>query len=171
MKQLPPPNGTGRTVALAALAFAVATIPVVTWWLVGDLSEAGSADYMFKAPAILERHEHLIGRSAALVLVVSLVILLSPVGRKSLKRHDMKTSLPLICLGLVLGPAYRMATAAVKGTNIGGAMAFFYGMAFVAAMLILAVIEYRKGRSSREQGDGRSATYKDPRELDPPRPQ
>ena len=98
---------------------------------------------MFKAPAILERRENLIGGSAALVLIVSLVILLSPVGRQSLKRHHITTAIPLICLGLVLGPAYRMTTAAVKGANIGGAMAFFYGMAFVAAMLILAVIEYR----------------------------
>jgi hypothetical protein len=83
------------------------------------------------------RHEHLIGGFASMVLATSVLIVLSPVERNCLQRRDLRTAIPLACLGLFLGFAHRVTTAAMNGANIGG------GLALVPSMLLLALVQYR----------------------------
>lgn len=107
----------------------------------------GRTDYIFRAD-LVERQEHLIGGFASLMLLCSLLVVLSPVGRQSLQWRDVQTVLPLTFLGVFLGAAYRVTTAAVVGANIGGGLAFLFGIAFVPSMLILAFMHYRQPPAS-----------------------
>jgi len=133
-----------RRAAWTGLSFSLLALPVAAWWLIGDLSEAGGSDYMFRAPPFAEDHEQLIGMLATLVLVGCSVLFLSPARRAALERRDARAAVPLACLGIFLGFAYRVMTAAVGGANIGGGLMFMFGVAFVPSMLLLALVQLRR---------------------------
>lgn len=119
----------------AAIVLGLA-VPVVTWWLIGDLSTArpDDADYVIR-PLVR------ISAGAARVLgIVSLVLAVAAAGWLSWASVHSGFDLrwwsvlgPLLALGMLLGLGWRVFTAGVIGANIGaGLYAFFVGPIILA---------------------------------------
>lgn len=87
---------------------------------------------------------------AASALAASLVVLLSPSGRKAQERAEVKVAAPLLVAGLYVAFTYRVLTAAVTGANIGGGLLILLGVPLVPGMLVLAGVNAWRARHSEE---------------------
>jgi hypothetical protein len=125
-----------RRSEVAALASIAAASPVLTWWLVGDLSEperAGGLDYLFEPLPLSSTQENLIVGTAAVASVASAAVLILRLHRHQVRYVDVRVLVPLVLIGFYCGISWRTVTAGVHGANIGG------GLALLALPLVLLV--------------------------------
>jgi hypothetical protein len=113
-----------RSDALAGTAMIVMA-PVVAWWVVRDLSEEvdpSNANYMIRPLSLSAATELTIGICGSALAAAAVGVLLVATFRGRVEPRWWRFALPLVGLGLYAGVAYRIATAAVIGANIGGGM-------------------------------------------------
>lgn len=117
----------------------VLTVPVVVWWLLGDLSriEPGGSDQIIAVPALDPNVERAFGVVAVVVLMLSCFAL----WRMCARRHD---SAWFGVLGRLAGASTllaglgRVVTAKTPGANIGGGMIGFVGLFLVLYLVARA---------------------------------
>lgn len=120
-------------------------MPMVVWWLVGDLSEP-NGDLRVITPIMVgpgvERFFRLV---SAAVFVWSGAALASAGGRYLSNAARRRVLVQALMLGAVAGGAGRIVTAAVGGGgNIGGGILFFFG---TPVMLYAIVRTVQRARS------------------------
>ena len=110
----------------ALVAFAV---PVVVWWLVGDLSriEPGGSDQIISFRGFDQGVEMAVGVVALVVLTVASLVLWISCARR-LDRGWFGLLARLVAAGALLAVLVRIATAKTSGANIGGGMILFGGI-------------------------------------------
>ena len=134
---------------VAALTLIVAS-PLATWWVIGINPAYAKSndpsinpddwDYLIKPPKIDPTLERLTGITAATIAVAALVVL---IGNAKKGRIDWRWRGPILAMalvGVILGIAARVMTAAVIGANIGGGLMILFGTPVVLALLIVSAI-------------------------------
>jgi hypothetical protein len=132
--------------------------PVVTWWLVGDLSEPvdpTQADCVVHPLKLDPGIEVGPGAAGSLVGSAALVVLTVGTRQRVVDRRLWGVVLPLVVVGMFGGHAYRVMTAAVYGANIGAGMVILIapgvvllGLGWATATLVVIA------RSCRHSDDG-----------------
>lgn len=129
----------GRFSIWLATAVAVATSPIVTWWLLGDLSESATAeDYIYRAPELTRGQQLAIGLGATTLFAVSLCVIAIAVRHRHVRWVEVRPAVPLLVAGAFCGFAWRVVTARVGGANIGGGLILMFGPYFLIAMIACA---------------------------------
>lgn len=148
----PPPPATGPPVrhptvwwARVAVGVLIVTVPVATWWLVGPNpgNEIGSDpalrpddyDYLFHPPAIDVDVERVVGIVAVVGVTMSLGALIWAARRQQIDRSWRGPILTVCAVGVIVGVAERVMTAAVVGANIGGGFCLLFGTPTVLVLL------------------------------------
>ncbi len=115
---------------------ALATAPITTWWLVGDLSESAYArDHMFEAPKLTPGQELAIGVIATVLSVIPAAVVAAALAQRRLRWVQVRPALPILVAGVFCGFSWRVTTARVSGANIGGGML----MLITPIVLILSI--------------------------------
>lgn len=129
----------------------VVSAPALLTLLPGDwFDESGEGLNRNVQPPDLPVSVHLLlAVVAGVVLATSLVVLLSPAGRRTVRRCDIAVAGPLVLAGLYTGFTYRVATAAVGGANIGAGLLFMLGVVVVPALLARAGYKAWRVRTAR----------------------
>jgi hypothetical protein len=115
------------------------------WWAVGDLSvRPGSdrLDYLVRPPQLPASAELAVGLAAAVLVVLTAVVVLAPA---STLRHDARwwsVLGPLVVGGAFAGVSWRIVTAGNYGANIGGGL-----LLLIAAPLTVALVVWTVARS------------------------
>ncbi len=123
----------------ASIVLIVGLSPIVTWWLVGDLSEDVYApDYFLKPPELTETTENIIGAAASIVVGSSVALLLLTSWRQLHTRRYISAMIPLLALGIFVGFSYRVITAGAAGANIGAGLLVMFSVVFVPVMLFVS---------------------------------
>jgi hypothetical protein len=112
----------------------------VSWWLFGDLTEAGVRDpsYMVRAPEWADHHQRLIGLVGCLLVVVGLVIsrfLVTRCIEPSAQTRMMVVQFLCVFDGLFIGLILRLLTIGTDGASFIG-LTIFFG---VPSALVLTV--------------------------------
>lgn len=153
----PPPPTTARPTrrptawwARLASAVLIVAVPMATWWLVGPNpgNEIGSDptlrpddyDYLFHPPTIDAGLERVVGVMAVVAVVVSLGSLAVAVRRRRIDRRWRGPIVAACVVGVIVGLAERVMTAAVVGANIGGGFFLLFGTPTVLVLLGASVI-------------------------------
>jgi hypothetical protein len=127
-------NSAPVTVA-AAIVLGLA-VPVVTWWLIGDLSTTRpeTADYVIRPLVRISPAAARVGRIVSFVLAIAASAWLSWASvRGGFDLRWWSVIGPLLALGMLLGLGWRVFTAGVIGANIGaGLYTFFVGPIILA---------------------------------------
>lgn len=126
--------------ARAALAGLVVVAPALVVLLPGGwFDERGEGMTRNVQPPDLPNALHVgLAAAAAVVLMGSLFVLLSPEGRRARRRADVSVAWPLLVAGIYVAFTYKVATAAVSGANIGAGLLFVLGVVTVPSLLALA---------------------------------
>lgn len=126
----------GATVALLRLvASPVLAALLLTWWLVGDLSEAGGEDRLFSLGA-MESSARLLGVGG--VLLGSLVVTDLVRNRRLVQLRTWLLPVGIACAaGLLAGAGLRLVSARTAGANIGGGFVLLVGPPVVLALLFV----------------------------------
>jgi len=133
-----------RRVAFFAVFAVIAALPVLTWWIVGDVSEDGAEDIMFRAPELPAAVDVIVVFGAVALVVCGLALIMTPAGRGHVGRREWLAMLPLLLLGLFVGFAARVLTARVGGANIGGGLLLFAAPVIVPLLIILSGVLWRR---------------------------
>lgn len=129
-----------RTLAALAAFVLLVSLPVATWWLVGDLSaEIDDPDYMFRPPELTDGTERALGLVALVLVVGAVVALASAARRRQLGPRDVALA-PLVAAGVSVEFAGRALTAGVGGANIGGGIILLFGPFLLIGLLICSVV-------------------------------
>lgn len=129
------------TNVIAAIGITVTT-PVVTAWLLGDLSEAPAGvqgDYFIRPPD-LGAGEHVIGALCATIDVIALGWLVHTSRSRRLDPRWWFVIGALMAAGALIGFAWRVMTAASIGANIGVGLVVFFGGPILLGLLVWAVV-------------------------------
>lgn len=93
-------------------AIAVATCPITTWWLLGDLSESPTAeDYILKAPELTGDHQLAIGFVATPLFIVAVYVIAIALHAQHITWVELHPVLPLLLAGIFCGFGWRVVTA------------------------------------------------------------
>ncbi len=130
--------------ALSALAAMVLSLPVVTWWLIGDLSEEQGEDYLVQAPDLPTGVDVALVLTAVLSIVFGTVLLGSPAGRRPVKSAELKATVPLVLLGVFVGAGGRVLTARVVGANIGGGLVMLVASVVLPLLIIWSAAQWSR---------------------------
>lgn len=122
---------------LIAYVLVVGATPVAVWGLLPDLSEEGGTDRMIE-PLLSGTARTGIGSGALAVAVASVVVVFSRVGGRLRRRGDAGVVVPLLLAGIYSSVVYRIATSAVSGANIGGALLMYLGVMLVPSLVVVA---------------------------------
>ena len=145
---------TGARVDVAAGMAALLALPVVTWALVGDLSQRGPDVRRALAPPALDPGLALaLVVLAGLVLGVALVVLLR---RGGVLRRDPRWWLvagPLLLSAAGAGAGGRVVTAATVDANIGAGLVVVLGLPLLGVVVVWSVawsvyLVVRRGRDA-----------------------
>ena len=139
-----------RAVLVAAVVL-VLTSPVVTWWLVGDLTEPGivDPDYMFRPLPLSHGVEVGLGIAATLAAVASMYMLVAAFRAGVVDRAWSPVVVFPALAGVVIGFSWRGLTVGVIGANIGGGLILLGGPLVVLALVTAAVAS---GSAARRRG-------------------
>lgn len=142
--------GSGH--ARAALAGLVVAAPALVVLLPGGwMDERGEGMVRNVEPPDLPDALHVaMALAAALVLAASLLVLLSPSGRRACHQADVSVAWPLLTAVLYVAGAYKVSTAAVSGANIGAGLLFMLGVVVVPTLLALAALRALRRKHSAE---------------------
>lgn len=137
-----PPGVKGeprRLTIAAALALAVTT-PIVTWWVIGDLSTTHTnPDYLLRSPSMSQASEQTIG-FISLVIWIATVVALLFMNRSASRRAWLPVLCSVVVVGVILGAVFRVLTAGVVGANIGGGLVLFLAIPVVLGLVVFALI-------------------------------
>ncbi len=131
----------GRVVRVAGPAL-VAAVPVVTWWLVGDLSTVSLADdpdYAFRPMTLSPMTERAVGIASLALAVGAVAVLAWATRRRALDRRWWTVLGLLAAAGCIVGLGWRVLTAGVIGANIGAGLFILVGGPVVAALVLFAL--------------------------------
>jgi hypothetical protein len=131
-----------QTGAWGAVAGVTASVPVVVWWAVGDVSTMPRASI----PDYLAGPYHLGATPGQVALIAAAIVLVAGMAdlvRRQIRREFGWTAwcfVVLIAAAGALGAfALRGVTAGVGGVNIGGGILAFIGPVLIGGLLVLAV--------------------------------
>jgi hypothetical protein len=134
----------------------VVTAPLIAFWLIGDRSagkDPEANDYLVRV-SIDHRTMLAVGLASTVVFVVAARYLY--VHRSATKNSGAAQLVALLMLaGLLVAGGLRLVTAGVTGANIGGAAFLYLGLPLCAALVIFAIVRYR--RSANLERTGRHA--------------
>lgn len=148
-------HGMSRHHALATTVAGVLLAPVVTWWLIGDLTETRlNPDYIVEPPTLTTAQESVLGIAATVFEFGALLVIVSALRRRLIGLDELQVAAPLLLAGAASGLAFRVVTAGTHGANIGGSMILLVGPPFVLGMLAwsahrLSVLKRRRANPSR----------------------
>lgn len=138
-------DGSGGRAAVATLGVVAATA-VVTWCLIGPLSETPlpgqELDYSVRAPEV-DRWIELV---VAVLAIVATVVLGWVVDRARSTRRAEAMALVVLAIvlagsaGAVAGGGGRILTAGSVGANIGGGLALIFALPTTLVLSIVAVV-------------------------------
>lgn len=131
----------GWVVRLAGLSLVIA-VPVLTWWLVGDLSTASLAedpDYAVSPLPVSPTTERAVGTASLALAVGAVAVLTWAARRQALDRRWWTVLVLLVAAGGIVGLGWRVLTAGVIGANIGAGLFVLVGGPLVAALLLFAL--------------------------------
>jgi hypothetical protein len=150
--------------AVAVLVFAL-SVPVVTWWLAGDLtdpqvrlleSEGVPLDYLIRPWDLSAGQQRIIGVVAAVLAVAALTVVIRAIVRKQADVLWWMVLLPLAGAGVIAGLSWRVFTAGGIGANVGAGVMALVGLPFAGLMLILAglagIAVHRRGERVSANG-------------------
>lgn len=139
----------------AALTALVVAAPALVVLLPGGwLDERGEGMTRNVDPPELPDALHVaLAVAAAMVLIGSLLVLVSPEGRRARHRQDVSVAWPMLVAGLYVAFAYKVATAAVSGANIGAGLLFMLGVVTVPPLLALAGWNALSATRSKDPAD------------------
>ncbi|MBQ1051041.1 hypothetical protein KBX50_21540 [Micromonospora sp. C51] len=124
--------------------------PVVTAWLVGDLTggaarrlaaEGEPLDYAVKPVSLGAVGDRVLVVVAGVLLVVSLVLLIRATATRTLDPRWWSVLVPLVLAGVVLGLAWRIVTAGAIGANIGAGLVVLGGGPVLLILLAVAAVQ------------------------------
>lgn len=131
----------------ALLGYALA-VPVLTWWLVGDLThpaarqlaaEGVPLDYYIRPPGLSTGQQTAIGVTALLVTAATAAVMISSLVRRTAPvTLWLMVLLPLTAAGVIVGFTWRVWTAGSVGANIGAGLMLLFGLPMAGGMLLLA---------------------------------
>jgi hypothetical protein len=129
---------------VAAAAGLVLSLPLATWWVVGDLSPqvAGTLSYDLGPYSMAPGLELALGLFAVTVTVLCLAILIRATARQRFAPIWWAVLAPALLAGVILAVAWRAATAGFVGAPIGGGVLALIaggGLAAVLAAVTLVV--------------------------------
>ena len=126
---------------LAGLGLVI-SVPVATWWLVGDLStvsvDAGR-DYAFQPWPVAPVTERALGIAALTVGLSAVAVLGWATRRRVMDARWWTVLVPLLAAGGIAGFSWRVMTAGVIGANIGAGLCVIVGGPVVAALLLFSL--------------------------------
>ena len=131
----------------------VLMVPIIVWWLIGDLSEPGGSDQFLPIPPIDRRVEDILGVAATMVTVLACLALWRSCA-SGVDRRWFRVLYRLIAAGTVLAIEGRATTAKTHGANIGGGMLFFVGTFAVLYLVTGAVDRARLLWRDLDRSDG-----------------
>jgi len=117
-------------------------VPVMTWWLVGDLSTvplSSDPDYFIRPFRIRPALELVLGWGSVLVAIVAALLLTWASLRKGMDPRWWSVLGPLLLIGVLVGFGWRVFTAGVIGANIGAGLFTFFAGPVIAVLLAWAV--------------------------------
>ena len=129
-----------RRVRLSLVGLVLA-MPGLTYWIVGDLSEAGddfSVDRVWSEP-VSEGVAAVIGVASLLAAVTSLFVLLMFKVLPAPRAQAWSLGL-LIAAGIILGAGLRVMTAGVSGANIGAGLYMLAGFPLCILLVTAAFV-------------------------------
>lgn len=150
------------TLAVAAL---LVSVPVVSWWLPGDLTDEKSKalaadgevlDHMVDPLPLGPTAELVLGIVACVVAAGAAALLIRATMSRRLEPRWWIVLGPLVVAGVVVGLGWRVITAGGIGANIGGGLTLLFGLPFVAVLLIVAAVNALalRRRARRRAADG-----------------
>ena len=123
----------------------VVTTPLIAFWLIGDRSadeDPEANDYLVR---VAINHEAMlaVGLASTAVFVVAARYLYVHRGTPPNRRAGQLVALLMIA-GLLVAGGLRVVTAGVTGANIGGAAFLVLGLPLCTALVIFAIVRYRR---------------------------
>jgi hypothetical protein len=145
-------RSTARFMTIAGLVLLV-TLPVATWWLIGDLSWTGSEDldYLVRAPAVPAAAERAFGIGALLAAVGALAAMIFATTRRRIHPSGWLCVPPVVLAGIVAGLLGRVVTAGGVGVNFGAIFGVVLGIPAVLLLLVSAALTGVVLRASARQ--------------------
>jgi hypothetical protein len=146
-------RSTARLMTIANLVL-LATLPVATWWLIGDLSYTGSKDldYLLRAPAVPAAAERALGLGALLATVGALAVMILATARRRVAPLSWLCVPPVVLAGIVIGLLGRVVTAGGIGVNFGAIFGVVRGVPAVLLLLVTAALTAVVLRAAARQG-------------------
>ena len=140
-----------RPLALIAMWLFVLLSPITAWWIVGDRSHKGDPDldHMFEPLPLTSGQQVAIGATATILSLAALVVLGTAYQRGLVHRADVRVALPALLVGTYCGVGWRIVTAGVIGTNIGGALLVMFTPFFIVGMVVWFGLELNRFRANR----------------------
>lgn len=130
-----------RKIAAVVLVLAV---PFAVAWVIGETTitdvDLRYVDYVIRPPDIPAAVELVVGALSAVLVATASAALAWSWHQDPPDPGFLSVLLPLVILGVVLGLAYRILTAAVIGANIGAGLLFLFGGPFMLGLAIWAGI-------------------------------
>jgi hypothetical protein len=135
---------TSPWAVLAAVALVLA-VPVISWWLVGDLSDEQAAHPSHVLPAVelSATAERNVGTAAAAVALVCAVVVVRAWWKRRLGKRWRPTVVMLVLAGAALGFGYRVLSADAGGADERAGKVLIIGLpafvAFVGAAVVIGL--------------------------------
>ncbi|MBQ1024496.1 hypothetical protein [Micromonospora sp. C95] len=138
-----------RRVAVLVVALLLST-PVVTAWLVGDLTggaarqlaaEGEPLDYAVEPVSLGAVGDRVLVAVAGALMVVSLVLLIRATVSRKLEPRWWLALVPLMLAGVLLGVGWRIMTAGAIGANIGAGLVVLVGGPVLLVLLGVAAVQ------------------------------
>ncbi|HEV2069178.1 MAG TPA: hypothetical protein VGR26_05245 [Acidimicrobiales bacterium] len=130
-----------RMRAIAAVVLVLA-VPFAVASVIGETTIANVdpkyVDYVVRPPDIPVAGEVVIGALSAVLVVAATAALAWSWKRDPPDAGFLSVLLPLVVVGVILGVAWRVMTAAVIGANIGATLLVLFGSPVILALLTLA---------------------------------
>lgn len=142
---------------LAAVAASL-TVPVATWWLIGDqtaeVPPGTQLDYLVRPMEIAPAVETGVGGGCAAAAVVAFGHLLRATRHKRLDRRWWATLGPVLVAGVIVGASWRAITLGTVGANIGAGLAIVFGGGLTTLLLLWALLwsAWLIAKTRRESG-------------------
>jgi len=125
---------------------AVAAMPLAAWWLIGDQSETSlrprdQLDYIWQAPDISQTLTTIVGAIALATVAIGVVGYVVAAKRRLIDTRWLLVLAASLIAGALLAAIGRIVTAGSVGANIGGGIAFLFGLPVVGLLIGYALLQ------------------------------